>query len=181
MEKYTIRDFGRDFPDDDACLEWLKNFLYPDGIYCEQCGRITKHHKVASRRSYSCDYCGHHVHPTAGTIYEKTTTPLQLWFHATLLMASSHCGISAKRLQRETGVTYKTAWRMFTQIRKLLQENDVTLSGTVEVDETYVGGRRPGKRSRAAAAETIVGGAVERKGRMVAKVIPDVSAAPCYP
>src|SRR3990172_10359597 len=89
MEKYTVRDFDRDFPDDDACLEWLKNFLYPNGIFCEHCQRITKHHKVVSRRSYSCDYCGHHVHPTAGTIYEKTTTPLRLWFHATFLMASS--------------------------------------------------------------------------------------------
>src|SRR3990170_7882422 len=132
MERYTIRDFDRDFPDDDACLEWLKNFLYPDGIYCEHCGRITKHHKVASRRSYSCDYCGHHVHPTAGTIYEKTTTPLTTWFYATYLMASTRCGISAKQIQRETGVTYKTAWRMCKQIRSMLGENPAQLFGDVE-------------------------------------------------
>jgi len=120
MEKYTIADFNRNYPNDDACLEWLKNYLYPNGIFCEKCGKVTKHHKIASRRSYSCDVCGHHVHPTAGTIFEKSTTPLKLWFHAIYLMSSTRCGISAKQIQHENGVTYKTAWRMFKQIRSLL-------------------------------------------------------------
>lgn len=122
MQKYTIRDFEREFPTDDACLDWLRGFLYPDGIHCKKCDRVTKHHRVASRRSYSCDYCGHHVHPTAGTLYHKSSTPLRLWFYATYLMASTRCGISAKQLERELGVTYKTAWRMFKQLRSLLSE-----------------------------------------------------------
>ena len=66
MLKYTKKDFERQFPDDATCLEWLKNYLYPDGIYCETCEAVTKHHRVVSRPSYSCDHCGHHVHPTAG-------------------------------------------------------------------------------------------------------------------
>ena len=137
MERYTLKDFEREFPDD-ACLEWLKNYLYPDGIFCDTCNRITKHHKVASRRSYSCDYCGHHVHPTADTIYHKSSTPLRLWFYAIYLMASTRCGISAKQLERELGVTYKTAWRMFKQIRSMLSENADPLTGKVEVDEIYM-------------------------------------------
>lgn len=188
MEKYTVNDFNRQFPNDDVCLEWLKNYLYPDGIFCKICKKITKHHKVASRPSYSCDYCGHHVHPTAGTIYEKSTTSLRLWFYATYLMAQTRTGISAKYLERQLGVTYKTAWRMFKQIRTLLEE-DITLSGTVEVDETYVGGkdrnRHAGKKlggtGRGAKGKAIVGGIVERKGKIIAKVIPNVQASTLLP
>lgn len=150
MQKFTINDFNKMFPDDDSCLEWLKNYLYPDGIYCDKCERLTKHHKVASRKSYSCDYCGHHVHPTAGTIYHKSATPLRTWFYAVFKRASTRCGISAKQLQRETGVTYKTAWRMFKQIRSMLSEDVEPLSGKVEVDETYCGGKSRGKRGRGA-------------------------------
>ncbi|HBI45696.1 MAG TPA: hypothetical protein DDY78_23010 [Planctomycetales bacterium] len=123
-QKFTIKDFNTLFPDDAACLEWLKNHLYPDGIFCKTCQKVTKHHRVVSRPSYSCDVCGHHVHPTADTIYHKSPTPLRLWFYAVYLMASTRCGISAKQIQRETGVTYKTAWRMFKQIRSMLNEDD---------------------------------------------------------
>jgi len=72
MQKYTIQDFNKQFPNDDACLEWIKNHFYPNGIYCPLCQMITRHHRMTTRRSYSCDRCGHHVHPTAGTIFEKS-------------------------------------------------------------------------------------------------------------
>jgi transposase-like protein len=182
MQKFTINDFNRMFPDEDSCLEWLKNYLYPDGIFCQACQRITKHHKVVSRKSYSCDYCGNHVHPTAGTIYHKSSTPLKTWFYAVFKMASTRCGISAKQIQRETGVTYKTAWRMFKQIRSMLSEDVEPLSGKVECDETFVGGKaknmhkskREAKiKGRGAVGKTVVAGAVERKGRVVARVVPD--------
>lgn len=176
MTRYTFKDFEKQFPTDDACLEWLKNYLYPDGIFCDTCRKVTTHHKVKSRKSYSCQFCGHHVHPTANTIYHKSSTSLRTWFHAIYLMASTRCGISAKQLERETGVTYKTAWRMFKQIRKMLEENHEPLSGRVEVDETYIGGyRRGGKKGRAASEhKTIVAGAVERQGHVIARVIPDI-------
>src|SRR5579864_4614261 len=148
MERFTFKHFEQMFPDDAACLEWLRNFLYPEGIYCKLCKKVTMHHRVTSRPSYSCDYCGHHVHPTAGTIFHKSSTSLKTWFHAIYLMASTRCGISAKQIERETGVTYKTAWRMFKQIRTLLAE-ERTLSGSVETDETYFGGvYRGGRRTR---------------------------------
>jgi transposase-like protein len=181
MERYTIAHFNRDFPSDDACLEWLKNHLYPDGIFCKICNRVTKHHKIATRRSYSCDVCGHHVHPTTGTIFEKSTTPLKLWFHAIYLMSSTRCGISAKQIERETGVTYKTAWRMFNQIRTLLYEDINALTGEVEVDETYIGGSRRGKRGRGAEGKSKVVGAAQRNGKVVAKVVPDVKRSTLVP
>lgn len=181
MERYTIAHLNRDFPDDDVCLEWLKNHLYPNGIFCKICGRVTKHHKITTRRSYSCDVCGHHVHPTTGTIFEKSTTPLKLWFHAIYLMSSTRCGISAKQIERETGVTYKTAWRMFKQIRSLLEEKPATLSGEVEMDETYIGGKRHGKRGRGAEGKSVVVGAAERNGKLMAIKVPNVQAATLLP
>jgi len=166
MQKYTVRDFEKDFPDDAACLDWLRDYLYPDGIFCKVCGEVTKHHRVKSRPSYSCDRCGHHEHPMAGTIFQDTRTPLRIWFHAVFLMASTRCGISAKQLEREIGVTYKTAWRMFNRIRSLLNEDDGQLGGTVEIDHTYIGGRRRGMGRGYIDNKAAVFGAVERKGRV---------------
>jgi transposase len=182
MLPYTIKDFRKQFPDDAACLEWLKNRLYPEGIFCDACQAITKHHRVKSRPSYSCDHCGHHVHPTADTIFHKSPTPLTTWFYAIYLMAQTRCGISAKQIQRETGVTYKTAWRMFKQIRSMLEEN-APIGGSgqkVEADEAYYGGRRKGgvgrklRGDRGEQHKMPVLGMVERKGRVVARTVPDV-------
>ena len=181
MQRYTLRDFEKQFPNDDVCLEWLKDSLYPDGIVCEACQRITKHHKVTNRKSYSCANCGHHIAPTAGTICHKSSTPLRLWFYAIYLMSSTRCGISAKQLERELGVTYKTAWRMFKQIRSMLDESDKKLGNEVEVDETYVGGFHKGKTGRGSENKTVVVGAVERKGSVIAKVSPNVKAETLIP
>ncbi len=172
--RYTIRDFEAEFPTDQACLEWLLHFLYPGGIECPTCCRVTKHHRVKGRKSYSCQECGHHVHPTAGTIYHKSSTPLRLWFYAVYLMSSTRCGISAKQLERELGVTYKTAWRMFKQIRSMLKDNPPKLSGVVECDETLVGGKvRGSNRRRRKPEKTAVIGAVQRDGGpIVTKLIP---------
>src|SRR5687768_3280139 len=141
MQKYTIRNFNSDFPDDDACLDSILHMLYPEGVFCRTCNEDRPHHKLTARKAYSCDYCGTHVYPLAGTIFEKSSTSLKSWFYAMYLMASTRCGISAKQLERELGVTYKTAWRMFTQIRKLFDEDGGPLQGIVEVDETWHGGK----------------------------------------
>ena len=179
--KYSIQDFNRQFPNDDACLEFLKNARYPDGIYCNKCQKITTHYRIAKRKVYSCEFCGTHVSPTAGTIFHKSDTPLKLWFHAIFLVASSKTGISAKRLEGELGVTYKTAWRIFDKIRTLMAEDVNPFAGQVEVDETYIGGRRAGKRGRGALGKSIVMGIVERDGKAMAKVIPDVKAKTLLP
>jgi len=142
MEPYTIRNFNEDFPDDEACFDRITALVYPDGIECRTCGEVRKHHRLTNRKALSCDYCGTHVYPLAGTIFEKSTTPLKSWLYAMYLISSTRCGISAKQLERELGVTYKTAWRMFNQIRKLMGEGLGKFSGEVDADETYIGGRR---------------------------------------
>jgi transposase len=178
--RYTIQSFNAQFPDNDACLDWLKAERWPEGLIpCEKCGKDRKHHRVTGRPAYACDYCGKMISPMAGTIFEKSSTSLRTWFYAMYLMSATRCGISAKQIQRETGVTYKTAWRMFKQIRTLMSE-DVSLEGeAVEMDETYVGGRpRRGDkitRGRGDKTKTCVVGAVERGGRVQALVAPDAT------
>jgi transposase len=183
---YSLFEFMRDFGDDAACLEYLWRERYSeDGehAHCPKCDRVRsfrRYHTTQQRQSWTCTACGHHLHPTAGTIFEKSSTSLHLWFYGIYLMTSTRCGISAKQLEREIGVTYKTAWRMFHEIRKMLAENVTNLSGTVEVDETYVGGKpryMPGLSrsevvSRAKASKVTVMGMVERGGRVRADVRP---------
>lgn len=188
MSTYTIDNFNNDFPDNDACLEWLKNYLFYAGIICinPKCKKyndISPHHRIKGRMCYSCDYCGNHVYPMADTIFEGSTTPLKSWFYAIYIMSSTRCGISAKQLQREIGVTYKTAWRMFTKIRDMLYQPPVKKKGTFEVDETYYGGRRlgTGKVGRGAENKSIIFGIVNRKGRLICKRIANVKSKTLIP
>ena len=178
--RYSLMEFMREFPDDETCLEWLWRTRYAkDGhmTHCPKCDRERRFHRVNDRPSYDCDTCGYHIHPTAGTIFHKSSTSLQLWFYAMYVMTSTRCGISAKQLERELGVTYKTAWRMFNLIRNQLMEQDTDpLSGEVEMDETLVGGKpRQSDRARRAKLgwnpqmdawnrKASVFAAVERKG-----------------
>jgi transposase len=187
MAKFTFKDFQKKFPDDATCLDWLCNRLYPNGIHCKKCDKFTKHHRVASRPSYSCDYCGHHVHPTADTIFHKSPTSLTTWFYAIYLMSSTRCGISAKQIERETGVTYKTAWRMFNKIREMLAE-DFQVCGmrSVEADETYHGAPKKNqhanrRRDGAYKDKQPIFGIVERKGRVIARVVPDAKSETILP
>jgi transposase len=183
--RYTIQDFNRQFPDDESCLEHLKEQRFPGGVtYCSMCQQERKHYKITGRPVYSCDHCGTQISPMAGTIFEKSTTSLRLWYYSMYLMASTRCGISAKQIQRETGVTYKTAWRMFRQIRSLLSEPDMQLEGeAVEMDEMYYGGIRKGGRGRPVRGDkkkSPVIGIVERNskrgiGRVKALATPDVT------
>lgn len=147
---YSVTEFLRDFPDDAACLEHLWRTRYAaDGehAHCPRCDcrRVFKRYETKQQRqSWTCTGCGHHVHPTAGTIFHRSSTSLRLWFHAMYLMTSTRCGISAKQLERELGVHYKTAWRMFNRIRNELMKDDAgPLNGNVEIDETGVHGRAP--------------------------------------
>ena len=190
MRRYTIRQFNDDFPDEAACLEYVAALVYPTfpEIHCRACGEVLKHHRLNGRKAYSCQKCGTHVYPLAGTIFERSRTPLKSWFYAMYLMSTTRMGISAKQLERELGVTYKTAWRMFRQIRTLMDEDGGRLSGTVEVDETFVGGkprnRQPRKGARLSSDPTAkkpVLGMVERGGDVKAWVAPNVRSATIRP
>src|SRR6267154_6497381 len=184
--RLTVETFLERFPNDEACLEYLKEKRYPGGVtYCEKCQQERKHHRVTGRPAYACDYCGSMVSPMAGTIFEKSSTSLRKWFYAMYLMGSTRCGISAKQIQRETGVTYKTAWRMFRQIRSLMSEDGLQLEGsTIEMDEMYHGGKRQrqgghGRPSYGSHKVAVVGMAERstptRVGRVVARVAPDAT------
>lgn len=141
--RFTFEDFNRRFPDDDACLEQIKQQRWPGGMaYCGKCQEDSRHHRINGRTAYSCQSCGTQIYPLAGTIFEKSTTSLRIWFYAMYLMASTRCGVSAKQIQRETGVTYKTAWRMFRQIRALMSGGFQLEGPAVEIDETQYGGVR---------------------------------------
>jgi transposase len=184
--------FMREFPDDATCLEFLwrqRHSADGERARCPKCERTRKFHKLASRPCWDCDSCGYHLHPTAGTIFHKSSTSLHLWFYAMYLMTSTRCGISAKQLERELGVTYKTAWRMANLIRNQLmtQDEDTPLSGPVEMDEMYVGGKRHTRRGQTPTGnrgggrpgrdshKTPVFGMRDRgTGTVVAKVVPDV-------
>jgi transposase len=188
--QFSLMELMRAFPDDAACLEWLwRNRYAEDGSHaeCPKCERVRKFHKVRERPAWDCDSCGHHLHPLAGTIFHKSSTSLQLWFFAIHLMTSTRCRVSAKQLERELGVTYKTAWRMFTLIRnKLMAPDDERLSGDVETSvdgkpRKAQGGNTqiavgPSRRSEAQKlrerSRATVFAAVERGGRVKATVLP---------
>jgi len=184
--RYSVKDFNNEFPNDSACLDYVAEERFPGGVtHCPKCGEDRKHHRVGNRTAYACDHCGHHAYPLKGTIFEKSSTSLRTWFYAMYLMGSTRCGISAKQIQRETGVTYKTAWRIFRQVRSLLSDGDVQLEGpTVEIDETYIGGRRKGKRGRPMRGDKVktpVVAIVQRKGKVIAKAVPDAIGASLLP
>jgi transposase-like protein len=188
---YSVMEFMREYPNDEACLEWLwRNRCAPDGehAYCPRCAtaRTFRRYKGSRQRQvWTCTSCSFQLSPTAGTIFHKSSTSLHLWFYAMWIMTSTRCGISAKQLERELGVTYKTAWRMFNLIRNRLMTQDETgmLGGEVEVDETWIGGEmRESERRKLRAEgklhgpymkerETVIG-MVERKGRVIALHIP---------
>jgi transposase len=140
--RYTFKHFQELYPNDDACLDRIFQDRFGDIKWCPKCGAETKFYRVKKRQSYACMHCGYQLFPLSGTIFRKTTTPLTNWFYAIYQFSTSKNGVSAKKLERDLGVSYKTAWRMCTQIRKLMQQDADMLSGTIEADETYIGGSR---------------------------------------
>ena len=188
---YSLMEFQRDFPDDETCLHWLWRTRYsPDGEHalCPRCGEERVFHRYATkqqRQSWTCTHCSLHIHPTAGTVFHKSSTALHLWFYALYLMTSTRCGISAKQLERELGVTYKTAWRIFNKIRnELMDSSDTTLDGPVEMDEMYHGGKvHDGNRGRPGydSSKVPVFGIVERRGRVMATPVEDVKGTTLLP
>src|SRR6202034_178812 len=193
---YSLMEFMREFSNDAACLEHLWRSRYaPDGEHadcpkCKQERAFRKYATTQGRQSWTCTGCGHHIHPTAGTIFEKSSTSLHLWFYAMYLVTSTRCGISAKQLERSLGVTYKTAWRMLNKIRNEgMVDDGEPMRGDVEVEEASVDGKprkpqgqhrylatTPTRRSEAAKlrerSRATVFAAVERGGRIKATVLP---------
>lgn len=182
-KQLTIREFFKQYPNDDVCLDHVMTVRYGMRHVCQKCGTDSTFHRLASRKAYSCAQCGDNLYPCAGTLFEDSRTSLQLWFYALYLFASTRHGVSAKELQRQLGVTYKCAWRMGHEIRKHMADVDGEdpLSGQVEIDETYIGGKKKGKRGRGAAGKTVLFGMMQRDGDVVTKVVPNVKRVSLAP
>lgn len=127
-----------------------------------------RYYRVRGRKCYACNDCGYQISPLANTIFHKSETPLTKWFYAIYLFSVGKNGVSAKEIERHLGVTYKTAWRMAKQIRLMMQQGGIApLSGVVEADETYIGGkslRRPDRGSIFDNKSAIVGIVEKQKG-----------------
>lgn len=174
----TTAQFFKLFPTDEVCLQHLFDVRFGQGHECPSRGRATRWYRIKAERAYSCQFCGHHLHPTVGTPFAKTRTPLQLWFYAIHLFTTTRHGVSGKELERQLGVTYKTAWRMADEIRKHMAsvDGEAMLGGVgtaVEVDETLIGGVKRGTHNRGSAAKTVVVGALQRGGDIITAVVPN--------
>jgi hypothetical protein len=137
MNTFSFSDFCKRFPTDASCLEEIKKARYPKGVICATCNLRTRHYKITGRTAYSCELCRTQVYPLADTIFEKTTTPLRVWFYAIYLMVQANGDLSAKQLQRELEVTYKTAWRMHKAIALLIEQNNLAKQPNKERKWTF--------------------------------------------
>ncbi len=181
----TISEFEEWFATEEACCAYLARLRWPEGFRCPRCG----HDKawLMKRGLYWCRQCNYQVSVTAGTIFQDTRKPLQLWFRAMWYIVSQKSGVSALGLQRVLGFSrYETVWIWLHKLRTaMVRPGRDRLSGTVEVDETYVGGKKPGKRGRGAAGKELVVVAVEDKGdhfgRIRLRHVRDASAASLIP
>ena len=169
LKSMTMMHIMENFDSEARCRELLAVLRWPDGVACPRCGGID-HAYDSKRYVYDCYSCGYQFTALVGTVFQDTKLPLRKWFMAVLLMVEAKKGISANQVKRTLGVSYKTAWYLCHRIRSAMAEAN-TLSGTVEVDETYVGGKVRGKGHGYRGNKTIVAGAVQRGGDVVLQVV----------
>jgi transposase-like protein len=177
MRKYGIPSLKRDFPNHDACLQYIFNMRHARKCSCGGEYSLMKE-GLKMKRKFQCGKCRFQISPTAGTIFNKSKTPLLLWFHAILAFSNAKSGISAQHIQRNLEVTYKCAYRILDKIRKSLKQDAIKLKGDVEIDTGYFGGKGyAGKDneylSRVMAKKSVVIVAIERGGRARAEIVPD--------
>ncbi|MGQ0742170.1 MAG: IS1595 family transposase [Alphaproteobacteria bacterium] len=172
-KSFTLNDFLRRFPTDEACLNHLMRLRYGETIECPKCLKTGRFVRIKAELAYSCPWCGHHIHPMQGTPFKRTHVPLHKWFYAIYLFTTTRHGVPAKELERQLGVSYPTAFRMAHEIRKYMAkiDGDDPLKGHVEVDEAYLGGVRRGQ-GRGPKGKTVVFGMLERSGDVMTKVVP---------
>lgn len=158
-----MTQFNEQFPTSDHCLDYLWQMHY-SAKPCMTCGLIDGFHKLPNRPAYQCQ-CGAQIYPLANTPFHKSTTDLRTWFLAIFFMTNTRSGMSALQFQRISGVTYKTAWRIFKQVRLMMGDDNELLNNDVEVDEAYMH-PNPQRRSTAKPHNSqVIFGMVERGGR----------------
>ena len=178
----SLQELERRFATEAACLAYLAALRWPTGFVCPACGGTQAWR--TTRERWHCRACGTQTSVTAGTLFHRTRLPLPVWFRAIWHVTSQKYGANALGLQWVLGLSYETAWQWLHKLRRaMVRPGRDHLAGCVQVDETYVGGRKkPGKRGRGAAGKTLVAIAAEDKGpksigRIRLQVLPDASAA----
>lgn len=183
--RFTIKDFDKMYPNDEACLNEIFKNRYGHLKICPQCNKKTKFYKVKNRKCYTCQYCGYQISPLSNTIFHKSSTSLKNWFYSLYLFSNSKNGVSAKELERHLGVTYKCAWRIAKQIRLLFKQSKKMLTNIVEADETYIGGKNKnkhknkkikGSQGRSTKGKTPIFGILERDGKIKVVKVKDVKS-----
>jgi transposase-like protein len=176
----TRRDFDAQFATNEACMAFLGKLRWPYGFVCPKCGETKSW--ITARSLWHCSTCGRQQSPVEGTLLHRTRFPLKTWFDAAWHVCEQKNGMSALGLQRAMGFgSYHTAWEWLHRMRQamVLPGRD-KLNGEVEIDETFIGGDKPGKRGRGAAGKTLVLIAAEVRGRAIGRirlqVIPDLTA-----
>lgn len=161
------------FGSEDRCRAYLEELRWPDGVVCPRCEGTTIS-RIVRRNQFDCDDCRYQFSVTAGTLFHDSHLPLWKWFIAVYLIGESKKGIPAKQLQRTLGTSYKTAWYLGHRIREAMGEDDQPLlRGIVEVDETLIGGQRPGFGAGYKGNKSVVAGAIERGGEIRLRLVPN--------
>jgi IS1 family transposase/transposase-like protein len=191
IHQLTIGQFEALFPDEDHCKAYLQARRWPDGVHCPRCGNPKVYDLKTRQWHWQCEQCapdGYRFSVIAGTIFENTNKPLREWFRVIHLMLTSKKGMSARQVWRYMGFgSLKTAWLMCHKVRTALVEDIEQLGGIVEVDETFIGGKRSnrhksdrgdrtGKGNGPLRDKAIIAGAVKRKGNVVARVVANTNA-----
>jgi transposase-like protein len=162
-EMMTLPELINVFGDDTKCRRYIERLRWPREITCPRCNKAAT--AIANRFQYDCDECHYQFSATSGTIFHDTHLPLTKWFLATYLLCESKKGMSACQIQRTLGISYKTAWYLCHRIRAaMLEVAPEKLDGTVEIDETYVGGKA--RRWRPRGIKSVVIGIRKRNGEL---------------
>jgi transposase-like protein len=175
-QEYDLCKLMESFGGEDQCHEYLEDLRWPDGVNCPRC-ESKKISRIAKRRQFDCDSCRYQFSVRVGTLFHDSKLPLWKWFLAVYLMIESKKGISANQMKRTLGVSYKTAWYLCHRVRAAMHdESTPLLSGTVEIDETYVGGKARGLGKGYVGNKTMILGAVQRGGRVRLRAMPEKHA-----
>jgi transposase-like protein len=176
-QEYDLCELIETFGTEDQCHEFLEHLRWPNGIACPRCSS-DKISRIAKRRQFDCDSCRYQFSVRVGTLFHDSKLPLWKWFLAVYLMVVAKKGVSANQLKRTLGVSYKTAWYLCHRIRAAMHDEAAPLlGGTVEVDETYVGGKVRGRGKGYRGNKTMILGAVQRGGRVHLRAMPEPHAS----